>query len=263
MFDKNMKSLNLLANSFFNAFYNKEWRDVSGFAISELSIAEAYQVQDLVAKKRREVGEEVVGFKVGCTSTAIRLQFGLQEPINGRLFQPHIFDENVRLNWKDYINCAIEPEMVLKIDRELSGKNLSDEELIDAIEYVSPGIELHAFKFWHSPPTLQELICSGGIHAGLVIGSSKVSPKELLFKNENFHVYKDGALITSAPASEIMGGPLHSLRWLIKFITEKGETLKRGSLVIPGSPVELVNIYDDTQLRVEIENVGSLVAYFQ
>jgi 2-keto-4-pentenoate hydratase len=96
-----------------------------------------------------------------------------------------------------------------------------------------------------------------------VIGSSKVSPKELLFKNENFHVYKDGALITSAPASEIMGGPLHSLRWLIKFITEKGETLKRGSLVIPGSPVELVNIYDDTQLRVEIENVGSLVAYFQ
>lgn len=258
-----MKSLNLLANSFFNAFYNKKWCDGSGIVISELSIAEAYQVQDLVAKKRRAVGEEVVGFKVGCTSTAIRSQFGLQEPINGRLFRPHIFDENVRLNWRDYLNCAVEPEMVLKIDRELSGKNLSDEELIDAIEYVSPGIELHNFKFWHSPPTLQELICSGGIHAGLVIGSSKVSPKELSFKNENFFVYKDGALITSAPALEIMGGPLHSLRWLIEYITEKGETLKKGSIVIPGSPVELVNIYDDTQLRVEIENVGSLTADFQ
>jgi 2-keto-4-pentenoate hydratase len=126
--------------------------------------------------------------------------------------------------------------MVLKIGKDLKGIELSDEELIDSITYVSPGIELYNFKFWVEPPTIQELICSGGIHAGLIIGEQNVDPRKLLFKDEVFSVYKDGDLVTSALSSEIMGGPIHSLRWLVSFLTKRGEVLKSGSLVIPGSP---------------------------
>ena len=107
------------------------------------------------------------------------------------------------------------------------------------------------------------MICSGGIHAGLIVGGIKVSPKELSFENEVFSVYKDGVIITKGLASEIMGGPLQSLRWLVKFLTKKGVCLKKGSLVIPGSPVELVSIECDTELRIEIERVGVLVTNFK
>lgn len=258
-----MKSLALLADQFFHAFYRKEWLGECEPAISTLSLAEAYQVQNMVAQKRVEAGERIVGYKVGCTSRAIRSQFGLTEPINGNIFQPHVLKENAVIDWRNHVNCAIEPEMVLKIGKDLNGENLSDGELIDAIEYVSPGIEIHDFKFWHPPSSSQELICSGGIHAGLVVGSAKVSPGDLLFQDEIFYVYKDKALVSSAPASEIMGGPLHSLRWLVAFLTKKGLSLKKESLVIPGSPVALVPIDQDTQLKVVIEKVGSVVAFFK
>ncbi len=152
---------------------------------------------------------------MGCTSNSIRKQFGLSEPIYGRLFYPHVQNNQVIVNWSDYINCAIEPEMVLKIGKNLEGKNLSDEELIKAIDYVSPGIEIHEYNFWVNPPTIQELICSGDIHTGLIIGDQKISPVDLQFKDEVFTVYKNQTLITSAPSSEIMGGPFHSLRWLV------------------------------------------------
>ncbi len=76
-----MKSLELIANNFVHAFYNKEWPGEEGSPISDLSIHEAYQVQDLAAKKRIEMGERVAGLKVGCASDAIRSQFGLKEPI--------------------------------------------------------------------------------------------------------------------------------------------------------------------------------------
>ena len=112
------------------------------------------------------------------------------------------------------MNCAIEPEMVFRIGIALKGENLSDDPLINAIEYVSPGIEIHNFKVWHSPPSSQELICSGGIHAGLVIGQQKVSAQNLSFRDEVFRVCQDDVLVTESPASEIMGGPLQSLRWL-------------------------------------------------
>lgn len=255
--------LNSLAKKFFEFFYKKEWGN--GFLphVSNLDISEAYQVQDLVAKMRLENGEEEIGYKVGCTSHAIHSQFGLQEPIIGRLFTPHIYTEGVQLNWKDYVNCAVEPEMVLKIGMDLRGESLSDDQLINAIEYVSPGIEIHNFKFWYSPPSSQELICSGGIHAGLVIGNKKVSPQKLSFQNEVFRVYKDGVLETKALASEIMGGPLNSLRWLTKFLTQRGMYLKKDSFVIPGSPVELVTISTNTDLEIEIDLLGNLVAKFK
>lgn len=95
---------------------------------------------------RFEKSEEVVGYKVGCTSQTIRSQFGLQEPISGRLFSPYIFNEGTQLDWGDYVNCSIEPEMVLKIGKDLTQEKPSNQQLIDAIEYVSPEIEIHNFK---------------------------------------------------------------------------------------------------------------------
>ena len=74
---------------------------------------------------------------------------------------------------------------------------------------------------------------------------------------------KAGDLITQAPASEIMGGPLKSLRWLVSFLAQRGMYLKKGSLVIPGSPVELVDITHDTHLKVEIGRLGSLITEFK
>lgn len=257
-----MRTLESIASYFYHSFYKKEWLG-DGELVRNISIEEAYEVQDLVTKMRVDSGECVAGFKVGCTSNAIRKQFGLSEPINGKLFYPHVRNNQANVNWNDYINCAIEPEMVLKIGNNLEGKNLSDKEFINAIDYVSPGIEIHEYNFWVKPPTIQELICSGGIHIGLIIGTQKVCPEHLQFRNETFTVYKNKSLITSGSSSEIMGGPLHSLRWLVNFLTDRGLFLEKGSLVIPGSPVELVTINQDTELEVVIGNVGSIAVNFK
>ena len=257
------EKLDLLANKFTQTFYERNWSGELLPPVSQISIDDAYTVQDLVAKKRVQRGEQVVGYKVGCTSEAIRSQFGLNEPVWGRLFRPHIHEEGTEINWKNYVNCAIEPEIVLTIGADLSGINLPHHQLIDSIESVSVGLELHNFRFWFSPPTSQELICSGGLHAGLIISENKVSPKQLSFENELFSVRKNGELTTKAPASEIMGGPIHSLRWLVDSLTNRNTYLRKGSVVIPGSPVELTYIAQNTELSVEIAGVGVLVSHFK
>ena len=251
-----------LAQCFFDVLYGGKFSGDVLFDISELSLDQAYRVQDSVTQKRIEKGESVVGYKVGCTSFAIQTQLGLKAPICGKLFSPYLYNEQVDLYWNEYTNCAIEPEMVLKIGKDLKGYNLPDEVLIDAITYVSPGLEIHNYKFWYDPVTSQELICSNGIHAGLVVGSAKVIPQELSFKTERFKIYKNGRLIASAPASEIMGGPLDSLRWLIGFLTRRGRSLEPDTFVIPGSPVELISISQDTELTVKIDQVGDITKTF-
>jgi 2-keto-4-pentenoate hydratase len=149
------------------------------------------------------------------------------------------------------------------IGADLYGEDLSDEELIGSIEYVSASVELHDYTFWQGAPSVQELICSGGIHAGLVVGREKVPATALTFAEELFSVYKNDRLVASSPASEIMGGPLESLRWLVGFLSTRGDYLQAGCLVIPGSPTELIEISQDTEIKVEIERVGELTIPFR
>lgn len=255
--------LNEISNAYHSVYRHQNWSEKFDSTVSQLSISDAYEVQDRVTKNRVETGDSVVGYKVGCTSAAIRAQFEMYESISARLFKSSIHEDGVQLNRFDYVTCAIEPEMVLTIGCDLEGADLPDEMLIDSIEFVSPGIELHNFHFWIQPPCIQELICSGGIHAGLVVGSSKTGPRQLTFSDEMFHVYKNDIHIASAPSREILCGPLNSLRWLVNSVTEKGEKLLKGSLVIPGSPTELIRIEDDTEVRVVIDGVGEVAAMFR
>ena len=258
-----MQGLDKLVDAFVDAFYTKNWHTEQAFSLHSLSVSESYQVQAMVAHKRIALGERMVGYKVGCTSDAIRRQFGISEPICARLFEPHVTSENRPLDWNAYANCAIEPEMAIMIGADLYGEHLSDEELICSIEYVSVGVELHDYTFWHGAPSMQELICSGGIHAGLVVGHEKVPATALSFSEELFSVYKNDCLVTASPASEIMGGPLESLRWLVGFLTKKGDYLQAGCWVIPGSPTELIEISQDTEIKVDIERVGDLSVSFK
>jgi 2-keto-4-pentenoate hydratase len=253
-----------LGTWFSNAFYTGKFDGDLDFPIRSLSLDDAYRIQDRAIQLRMGMGEQVVGYKVGCTSKAIQQQFGLKEPINGRLMTPHIFEETCckRLNQNRFLNCAIEPEMVFRIGRDLDGQHLNRDHLIRSIEYVSPGIEIHQFKFWYPPPTSQELIASNGIHAAQLIGSSRVSPNTLDFQTEEFRVYTDSVYVTSGNSSEIMGDPIQSLRWLVSHLAERGEQLRAGDWVIPGSPVELVKINQDTHLCIEIDGVGSVNVRF-
>lgn len=251
-----------LGASFSNAFYSGKFDGDLNFPIGSLSLDDAYRIQDEAIQLRMEMGEQIVGYKIGCTSKAIQQQFGLKEPINGRLMAPHVYMDCKSVNRNRFLNGAIEPEMVFRIGRDLDGRHLDRDYLIRSIEYVSPGIEIHHFKFWYQTPTSQELIAANGIHAALAIGSSKVSPDALDFQTEGFRVYTDRVHVTSGKASEIMGDPIKSLNWLVSHLAKRGEQLKAGQWVIPGSPVELVEIKQDTRLEIEIDRVGNLDVQF-
>ena len=149
------------ADAFLHAYRNGSWPGEPEASFGDLSLEESYRVQDLVAARRVAEGEVVAGYKVGCTSAAIRAQFGLREPISGRLFHPFVHGEGVDLDWTRFANCALEPEMVLQIGCDLSGADLAEEELRAGIASVRVGLEVHNYTFWQGAPTVQELVCSG------------------------------------------------------------------------------------------------------
>ena len=85
---------------------DRQWRDYRArqpgtcFADPDfvLSVADAYELQDAVAKLRVAAGDRLIGYKVGCTGTGTVQQFGMQGPIRGCLFKSEIRKDGDVLN---------------------------------------------------------------------------------------------------------------------------------------------------------------------
>ena len=258
-----MSRLDEIAEAFLKIHFSKTLDPQRNFDLTTLSIDDAYEIQRRVIAARVARGEQVVGYKVGCTSRAIRRQFGLTEPICGKVMAPHVFHGNTILNWHDYVCCAVEPEFVFVIGKDLPDEVENDQQLVEAIEYVSPGIEVHNYKFWFGKPTLQELVASNGIHAGLVVGTEKVRPAGLDLDLEGVGIFKNGDLAASGIGTEILGGPLKSLRWLASHLLRRGEQLRAGQIVIPGSAVELVAVEPGDRVAARFTHIGRVEAEFR
>src|SRR5439155_859717 len=80
-----------------------------------LSLSEAYELQGAVAALRQRRGEEVVGYKVGCTSPRIRAQLGVDQPVFGRLYGSERYASGATLSLGRYEKLAIEGELAVEL----------------------------------------------------------------------------------------------------------------------------------------------------
>jgi len=251
------------ADEMLDTFRHKRLQRRSAIPITDISLDEDYAIQSHNIKRRIANGEVPVGYKVGCTSRAIREQFGLQEPVSGRLMAPYVYFGDAFLEWSDYVNCAVEPEFVFRIGHDVNAEFIERRSIAESIEYVSPGIEVHHYKSWYGEPSFQELIASNAIHACLVVGDEKKKLESLDLEVEGVGIFAGTDLVASGIGAETLGGPLKSLAWLAGNLILRGEYLKAGDLVIPGSPVRLVPIAGSTVVTVRFTHFGMVRAQFQ
>ena len=81
--------------------------------LTDLTTVQAYALQAEIARLRERRGENVIGYKVGCTSKSIQVQLGVQEPIFGRIFDTGIvipsgrgvsLGHRLRPTWRSRVN---------------------------------------------------------------------------------------------------------------------------------------------------------------
>jgi 2-keto-4-pentenoate hydratase len=255
-------TLECFVDELHSAFRSRQFRRLGSQPISSLTLDQAYEVQSRVIARRIDDGERPAGYKVGCTSRAIREQFGLGEPVAARLMSPHVYYGDSHLALDDYVNCSVEAELVLRIGRDI-GEGVDSQNLVSAIDSVSPGIEVHHYRFWYGEPTSQELIASNGIHACLIVGDDRKSPDAINLDSEEVALFLNDRLAASAVSAETMGGPLKSLTWLVKKLKTLGTSLKAGDLVIPGSPARLIPVLRGSRVKASVTRCGSVSVEFE
>jgi 2-keto-4-pentenoate hydratase len=230
--------------------------------IMDLTAVQTYALQAEIARLRERRGEDVIGYKIGCTSRLIRAQLGVREPIFGRMFDTGCHPSGVRLASARYANPAIEGELAIRLSRDLPAGPLSDEEYTAAIGSVFPVIELHHYVLPQDGPPLAALIASGGMHAGFVLPEQETTCSGGVPMVTELDVNIDDRVVGTTGEPWTMGGPAAALRWLGGCLAEQGLRLRRGQVILTGSALPLFPVGPGRRVVAEARPLGMIGVAF-
>ena len=228
-----------------------------------LDVLQGYELQNAVAKLRFQRGERLIGYKVGCTSSAIQEQLKITHRVRGFLFDTEQYESGVTLSLECFTNLAIEGELAIELSREPRDEDFTDHLLPPCISRIFPVIELHNHVMRGQQALAGELIANNAIHAGFISGKGGLTPShfsETMFDGARLEIFLNNQLLGRCEGQLLLETVCSSLKWLWHELLQSGEQLHAGQIVLTGSVPNLFPVVDECYIRVESVPFGDVSA---
>jgi 2-keto-4-pentenoate hydratase len=227
-----------------------------------LDVLQGYELQNAVAKLRFQRGERLIGYKVGCTSSAIQEQLKISHRVRGFLFDTEQYESGVALSRQSFDNLAIEGELAIELSREPRDEDFTDHLLPPCISRIFPVIELHNHVMRGQQASAGELIANNAIHAGFISGKGGLTPShfsETMFDKARLSIFRDNHLLGQCEGRLLLETIRSSLKWLWRELLQSNDRLRAGQIVLTGSIPNLFPVAGGCCLRVESVPFGEVV----
>jgi len=195
----------------------------------ELDWADARRVALARDALRIDDGDELVGYKLGWTSAAMREALGIDRPNWGTLWRSQQLDG--LLDPRPLRHAKVEPEIVYVAGRDLVGDTVTADDVIEGALGWAVGIEVvhprwPSFDFtW-----LDNTADNSSAHA--VAMSEPVA-----FEGDPAGVavyFSDGDEERPGRGDQAMGSPADAVAWLVRALGAEGRSVEAGQIVFTG-----------------------------
>jgi 2-keto-4-pentenoate hydratase len=203
-----------------------------------------------------------VGFKVGLTSAPMQQQLGIDQPDYGVLFDDMVWAADAPIPAAGYLQPRAEPEVALVLDRPLSRPGLSVADVLSATRYALPAIEIIDSRITDWQIRLVDTIADNASSAGLVLGSTPVSPVGIDLALVGCVFRRNGKIVQTGAGAAVIGSPLHAATWLANTLTARGVVLEPGHVILTGSVTAAVPVAAGDTVSATIDRLGSVTAVF-
>ena len=241
--------------------------------IGKDDLAKAYAVQEENTKRREKSGAKIVGRKVGFTSTAIQKQLGISQPGYGFLFDDmdcslgHVCNPASHF----YIQQPrVEVEVAFVLGRSIGFKNPTTSQIMDAVAYVVPALEIVASRIVSPDACITDIIADNASGGYFVLGHQPRLLREVNVVDCKMTMVKktiQGEKEISENVSEgtgagCYGSPLNALRWLAREMVRVGCPLQQGDVVMSGALGPMVSADAGSSFEGCIEGLGNVSVLF-
>jgi 2-keto-4-pentenoate hydratase len=198
-------------------------------------LALAYAVQTENTRYAVQQGRRIVGRKIGLTSQAVQRQLGVDQPDYGVLFADMEVAHGEIVPAGILIQPRVEAEIAIVLDRDISAPDVTLAELIRAVAFVVPALEIVDSRIADWKISIVDTIADNGSSARFVIGLEPRRLTDLDLESAGMVLYRDQAVASVGSGAACLGHPLKSALWLARTMARTGEPLRAGDLVLTGA----------------------------
>ncbi|VTZ27597.1 2-keto-4-pentenoate hydratase [Methylocella tundrae] len=224
--------------------------------------AAAYEIQAINTRAWLTKGRRIVGRKVGLTSKAVQAQLGVDQPDYGVLFDDMAIASGGRLS-AALIQPKAEAEVALVLERDLSNRDATPEDVAAATAYAVAAIEIVDSRIADWKITFADTVADNGSSAFFVLGDEKKKLAGLDLYTCGMALEVNGALVSLGAGAACLGHPLIAAAWLARTFAALGEGLKAGDIVLTGALGPMVPIHPADFVEAKIGGLGSVSFTYQ
>lgn len=229
---------------------------------SDLTEADAYRVQATVVRTKAEHGERIVGRKVGATSRAIQELLGIDEPINGTLFEGGRVADGETISLSRLIHPRVECEIAFVLGEDLAGPGVTVADVLASTRAVMASLEINDPRTRDWRIGSREAIADNGVTARFVLGEQRLPAEGLDLPGTAVVLEKNGEEVASATGAAVLGDPARAVAWLVDKLAEHDQGLKAGEVVLPGSMTPLYPVGAGDKIEAHFDALGSVSVSF-
>ena len=217
----------------------------------------AYRIADRHAE---QFGEDLVGWKVGCTSEEAMRILDAPGPFAGRIFDGTVFKTGV-VDDSVIPNPMLECEFAFMIGSDLvpRAEPYSVEDVRAATDAVSPAIELVGPRFQEMTSVhYLSLVADSGANAGAVLGDPVPVADVPDLDSLRVRCEVDGEERGTGTGADILGDPWNALAWLVNNLSSRELTLHAGQFVLSGTCTGITPLPPGSSARADHGDLGEV-----
>lgn len=229
----------------------------------DLTLDEAYAIQQRMIGHRLASGERVIGKKVGVTSRAVQEMLNVHQPDFGWLLSGMLVAEGDAIDLGTLIQPRAEGEIAFLLKRDLEGPGVTAADVLAATEGVMACFEIVDSRIRDWRIRIGDTVADNASCGMIVLGDRVVDPRRVDLALAGMALEKNGELECTGAGAAALGHPLNCVAWLANTLGRLGIGLKAGEIILSGSLGKLVSVASGDALRVSIGGIGSASVRFR
>jgi len=228
----------------------------------DITIDDAYAIQQRLIARRLEAGETIIGKKIGVTSKAVMDMLGVYQPDFGMLTDAMVYNEGEAITASTLIQPKAEGEIAFILKRDLVGPGISAADVIAATEGVMACFEIVDSRIRDWKIKVQDTVADNASCGVFVLGDRMVSPLAVDLNTCGMVLEKNGEIVATGAGAAALGAPANAVAWLANMLGALGIPLKAGEVILSGSLAIMVPVQAGDSLRVTIGGIGGCSVRF-
>ncbi len=226
------------------------------------NIALAYEIQNINTNHRLDHGARIVGKKIGLTSFSVQKQLGIDQPDFGILFNDMEVLNGTSISMGALMQPKAEAEIAFVLGEDLDEKNLTSIDVINAIDYALPSIEIVGSRIENWNIKITDTIADNASASHFVVGHTPKTLDEFDMVNCKMKMYTNGELSSEGTGAACLASPINAVLWLANKMVELGDPLQAGELILSGALGPMVQVKAGDHIMAEFEGIGSVSVSF-